>query len=155
MMYNELFKMLEERSRDDLRSYWMTIAGLQETILGPYIERAGLAGMHEYWGRIIEEENCDAEMELTSDYFEFRMRSCPSLSKNLDNDAGAFELYCDHCAGWVAPVVERHGYHLAYDMISRTEPRCVMRIYRDREKAVEFERNAKLLAGPYNKETEP
>ena len=149
LMYNELFKMLEERSRDDLKGYWMAISELQRTILGPYIERNGLAGMYEYWAHIIEEENCEADMELTDDYFEFRMNVCPSLSKNLDNDAGLCTQYCDHCAGWIQPVVERYGYHVVYDMISRSEPRCRMRIYRDREKANEFASETRLAAQPY------
>ena len=152
MMYNELFRMLEERSHGDLQDYWLEISRLQEGILGPYIDDAGLAGMQEYWSRIIEEENCEAETTLTDKYFEFRMVRCPSLSKNLDNDAGAFRLYCDHCAGWIEPVMARRGYHLVYDMISRSEPRCVMRVYRDKTKAEEYERTAALLARPFEDE---
>ena len=152
MMYNELFKMLEERSHEDLRAYWKKIAELQQTIIGPYIERDGLKGMYDYWSHIIEEENCEADMDLTEEYFEFRMHKCPSLSKNLTNDAGQFGLYCDHCAGWVEPVLKRYGYHLAYDMISRTEPRCQMRVYKDPELAAEFTKNARLPAAPYRDE---
>lgn len=152
MMYNELFKMLEERSHDDLRAYWVKISELQQTIIGPYIERDGLKGMYDYWAHIIEEENCEAEMDLTEEYFEFRMLKCPSLSKNLDNDAGLFGLYCDHCAGWVEPVMKRYGYHLAYDMISRTEPRCRMRVYKDPELAAEYTKTARLPAAPYRDE---
>jgi len=148
-MYNELFKMLEEKGHDHLQNYWRRIAILQDSILGPYIEKDGLKGMYDYWEHIRIEENCDADLELTEDYFEFRMNKCPSLSKVLDNDAGAFELYCDHCAGWVKPVVENHGYHYACDIISRTEPVCVMRIYIDRSGAEEYEKTLTLPAEPY------
>lgn len=149
MMYNELFKMLEERSHHDLQQYWRGVSELQQTILGPYIDRDGLTGMYDYWAHIIEEENCNADMELTEDYFEFRMHVCPSLAKNLDNDAGPCALYCDHCAGWIKPVIESRGYHVVYDMISRTEPRCLFRVYRDPEKAEAFSRQTQLLARPY------
>jgi hypothetical protein len=149
MMYNELFKMLEERSLGDLRAYWLEISELQKTIIGPYIERDGLKGMYDYWAHIIEEENCAADMDLTEDYFEFRMHVCPSLTKNLDNDAGQCPHYCDHCAGWVEPVLEHFGYHLVYDMISRTEPRCRMRVYRDPTKANEYAEQVQLRAQPY------
>lgn len=152
MMYNELFKMLEERSHHDLTSYWKEIASLQQSILGPYIERDGLKGMYEYWAHIIEEENCEAEMALSEEYFEFTMHRCPSLSKNLDNDAGLFPLYCDHCAGWIEPVMKRYGYHLVYDMISRTEPRCTLRVYRDAGAASDYARGARLLARPFGDE---
>ena len=149
MMYNELFRMLEERSHKDLQNYWLQISRLQESIVGPYIERAGLKGMYEYWAHIIEEENCEAHMDVNDDYFEFRMERCPSLSKNLDNDAGPFLLYCDHCSGWISPLLKKHGYYPVYDMISRTEPRCTMRVYKDKDKADEFAKTVKLLAQPY------
>ena len=148
-MYNELFKMLEEKGHDHLQKYWRRIASLQDTILGPYIEKDGLKGMYDYWEHIRIEENCDADLELTDDYFELKMNKCPSLSKALDNDAGAFELYCDHCAGWVQPVVEGRGYHYASDIISRTEPICVMRIFEDKEKAEEYKKSFVLPAKPY------
>ena len=118
--------------------YWREISRLQQTILGPFIEADGLRGMYTYWERIRVEENCEADLVLTDDYFEFRMRKCPSLTKAMDNDAGVFEFYCDHCAGWIAPIMRRYGYHLAYDMISRTEPRCIMRVYKDKDKAEAF-----------------
>ena len=148
-MYNELFKMLEEKGHEHLQRYWMRISELQETILGPYIERDGLKGMYDYWEHIRIEENCDADLKVNEEYFEFRMNKCPSLSKVLDNDAGAFELYCDHCAGWVIPVMERHGYYYAGDIISRTKPECVLRVYKDKQKAAEFLKSAKLPAKPY------
>ena len=147
--YNELFKMLGEMGPEHLRRYWLEVSKLQKTILGPCIEAEGLAGMYRYWDRIRREENCEADLELAEDYFEFRMRKCPSLTKAMDNDAGSYERYCDHCAGWIQPVVESYGYHLAYDMISRTEPRCTMRIYRDAAKAREFLSRARLPARPY------
>ena len=147
--YNELFKMLEARGHDELQKYWKVVSRRQESILDPYIERDGLKGMYEYWDRIRVEENCDAELSLTEDYFEFKMNRCPSLSKALDNDAGAFRLYCDHCAGWIYPLLERHGYHPVMDMISRSEPHCLFRVYRDRTKAVEFAARSLLPADPY------
>jgi hypothetical protein len=147
-MYNELFKMLERAGPGRLEEYWREISGLQETIVGPYIDRAGLSGMREYWDRIRIEENCDADLALSEDYFEFRMNACPSLGKVHDNDAEPSPRYCDHCAGWVEPLMARRGYFTVYDIISREEPRCVMRIYRSREGAVAYARQAKLLAAP-------
>ena len=148
-MYNELFKMLEEMGHERLQQYWQEISRLQRSILGPHIEKDGLRGMYEYWEHIRIEENCEAELAVTDDYFEFKMLKCPSLSKILDNDAGACALYCDHCAGWVEPVMRHYGYTLVYDMISRTEPRCVMRVYRDAQRAREFASRVRLPARPY------
>ncbi len=148
-MYNELFKMLEEVGHEHLQKYWMRIAGLQTTLLGPFIKKDGLKGMYDYWEHIRIEENCDADLVLTEDYFEFKMNKCPSLGKVLDNDAGAFEFYCDHCAGWVQPVISQHGFHYVSDIISRTEPQCSMRVYKDKKLADAYEKTVNLPAKPY------
>jgi len=151
-MYNELFKMLEEKGHGCLQRYWMEISTLQESIIKPYLEHDALQGLYDYFEKIRVEENCDAVMTLTNDYFEFNMRKCPSLTKVTDNDAGAFELYCDHCAGWLEPLMRKNGLYYVADMISRTEPRCHSRIYTDERKAEEFRRQVKLLAEPYGKQ---
>ncbi len=148
-MYNELFKMLEDLGHEELQRYWLEIASLQDTLLCRYIEKDGLKGMYDYWDHIRKEENCDADLRVTEDYFELQMNKCPSLSKNLDNDAGAFSMYCDHCAGWIGPVVNKYSYHLVYDIISRSDPHCLIRIYKDKNKALEFAKSTHLLARPY------
>jgi hypothetical protein len=149
-MYNELFKMLGERSEEDLEQYWLAISGLQETIIGPGFRKRGFQGMYDYWERIRIEENCDMELAITADYFEIKMKVCPSLSKNMDNDAGLYHRYCDHCAGWINPVIRGAGFYPVYDIISRTEPRCHFRVYKDRQKARHFAATAELLWDPYH-----
>lgn len=151
-MYNELFKMLRERSEEELKKYWMEVSSLQKLLVGPYIEKKGFEGMREYWDRIRIEENCEMDLNVTEEYFEFIMKKCPSLSKNLDNDAGPCEVYCDHCAGWINPVIREYGFYPVYDMISRSEPVCRFRAYKDREKAKTWADDAKLPAQPYEED---
>jgi hypothetical protein len=127
----------------------MAIGKLQESLIGPYIEKDGIKGMYDYWEHIRIEENCDAQLTLTDDYFEFNMHKCPSLSKVMDNDAEPFALYCDHCAGWEEPIMKKYGFHHVCDMISRTKPQCLLRVYKDKKKADEFRKKVKLLAEPY------
>lgn len=148
-MYNELFKMLEERGHSHLQEYWRNVSESQDMLIGPYIQKDGLKGMYDYWEKIRIEENCDAGLSLTDDYFEFVMNKCPSLSKAIDNDAGVCDLYCDHCAGWVEPIMEKYGFHYVCDMISRSEPKCMFRVYRDTAKADEFRKKIKLPLEPY------
>lgn len=74
----------------------------------------------------------------------------PPLSKNLDNDAALCLRYCDHCAGWINPVITSFGYFPVYDVISRTEPRCRFRVYKDKMKAVTYAKRAELLWDPYD-----
>ena len=144
--YNEVFKALAERGHDHLEAYWRELGRLQTIELADNFRSGGLAACRDYWARIAQEENCLADLVLTEDYFEFRMRLCPSLSKALDNDATPCELYCDHCMGWVEPVMEAAGLHAAYDIESRSEPHCVLRVYKDRDQARVFEEQAQLPA---------
>ena len=150
MFYNEVFKALEEKGHEHLVAYWRELGRLQTEELSGRFREGGLRAAHDYWQRIVEEENCKAELTLTEDYFEFHMLECPSLGKALDSDAGACPVYCDHCMAWVQPVLEAAGLHGVFDMESRTEPHCRMRVYTDARKAGEFEKEAKLPARPYD-----
>ena len=53
----------------------------------------------------------------------------------VDNDAITFEKYCDHCPGWIKPLIEKAGFFCVYDMIDRKIPRCREYIYADKLKA--------------------
>ena len=147
--YNEVFKALDARGHEHLVAYWRELGRLQVRELAEKFRTGGFAACHEYWSRIVKEENCLAEMTLTEDYFEFRMLQCPSLAKAMDNDAAPHSHYCDHCMGWVEPVMEAAGLYAAYDIESRTEPHCVFRAYKDRNLARAFEQQARVLAKPY------
>ena len=148
--YNEVFKALDSLGREHLVGYWRELGREQASKLGDRFKTGGLKACYDYWRVIEREENCEAELSLTEDYFEFRMKKCPSLSKVIDNDAAPFELYCDHCMGWIQPVMEYAGFFPVLDMISRRKPECVFRIYIDRTKALEFARRAALPSRPYD-----
>jgi hypothetical protein len=147
--YNEVFKALEEEGHQHLVAYWKELGRLQGLELAERFRRGGLKACHDYWTRIKEEENCRGELTLTDDYFEFRMEGCPSLAKVLDNDASPCALYCDHCMAWIEPVMAAAGLYVVGDMISRTEPRCIWRVFRDEAAALEYERSAALPSHPY------
>jgi len=153
--YNEVFKALLERGREHLAAYWRELGRLQAQELAERFRNGGLEACRDYWARIEQEENCLADLALTGDYFEFRMRRCPSLAKVLDNDAAPCELYCDHCMGWVEPVMRECGLHAVMDIESRSQPHCVFRVYRDAAKARAFARQARLLADPYARGDSP
>ncbi|MFP4028397.1 MAG: hypothetical protein ACLFWL_11460 [Candidatus Brocadiia bacterium] len=147
--YNEVFKALDGLGRSNLVQYWHELGKIQIRELGEQFRQGGLEAADKYWSRIKEEENCVGELILTEDYFEFRMDRCPSLSKVLDNDAEPCELYCDHCMGWIKPLMDEAGLFAVCDMVSRSEPRCVFRVYKDSEKADAFLARARLPGRPY------
>lgn len=147
--YNEVFKALEELGHEHLVAYWRRLGELQTKELAPRFREGGLRACYEYWLRIRDEENCEGELTLTDDYFEFRMNRCPSLSKVLDSDASPCQFYCDHCMGWIQPVMEASGLHAVMDMRSRSVPHCVFRVYRDKAEARAYAQQAELLSLPY------
>lgn len=142
--YNEVFKFLESAGEEHLQSYFLEISHNQEKHILDLIRTSGFAGMEEYWSRIRDEENCDLDIDVNADRFELRMNLCPSLTKAKDNDAERFRRYCDHCAGWIGPIMDKTGYHLVYDVIDRDKPQCVMRIFKDAGKARDAEDLAAL-----------
>ena len=148
--YNEVFKVLMEKSYDDFIGYWRQLGKIQTIELTEKFRKGGLQACYDYWSRIRDEENCDADVTLTDDYFEFRQNVCPSLAKALDNDAETCEIYCDHCMAWIEPAVTAAGLYPTNDMESRTEPYCVFRIYTDKDKAEAFIADAVLPAHPYD-----
>lgn len=147
--YNEVFKALSERGHEHLVAYWRDIGRWQIKELGERFRKGGLQACYEYWNWTREEENCEAELTLTDDYFDYRMHKCPSLGKVTDNDATPSPLYCDHCMGWILPVMEYTGLYAVMDMHSRTEPHCHFRIYTDKAKADEFAAKGVLVSRPY------
>ena len=147
--YNEVFKALRDLSAEALRDYWREVGALQTAELAERFREGGLQACRDYWERIRVEENCEADLRLTDDFFEFQMRRCPSLSKALDSDGGVCEVYCDHCMGWIELVMDAAGLHAVMDMKSRTTPECLFRVYADKAKAAAFAKEATLVSRPY------
>jgi len=147
--YNEGFKALRELGGEHLQDYWREIGRIKIRNYAEAFREGGLRAAYDYWQRTSETENCRGELILTDDYFEFRMDRCPSVTKILDNDAAPCELYCDHCMGWIEPLMNASGLHAVMDMESRSEPHCRFRIYKDKKKAEPFAQKAVLLARPY------
>jgi len=145
--YNEVFKFLEAQGQEVLEQYWLEISKNQERHTLDLFQTKGLEGMYEYWEHIRIEENCDLDIELHEDRLELHMHKCPSLSKVMDNDATPMSRYCDHCAGWIGPIMDKVGYHLVYDVIDRTRPQCTMKVFKDAAAAKAVEPDAKLLMG--------
>lgn len=141
--YNEIFKYLLKQGPQAIAEYYQTISRHQETHCLKRFQERGLQGMYEYWQDIIREENCDAEGVLEADKcFQFNMHKCPSLSKVIDNDAGASPIYCNHCAGWIFPIMTKLGYYIVYDLVGLEIPRCQFAVFKNLEDAQDFKKLA-------------
>ncbi len=133
--YNEVFKFLEAQGLGHLEKYWLEISRHQERHCLELFKEQGLQGMYDYWEHIRIEENCDMTLELSDDCLTLNMNKCPSLSKVLDNDATPSKRYCDHCAGWIGPVLRKAGYYYITVTGEPDVPTCEFWIYDDKSKA--------------------
>jgi hypothetical protein len=73
--------------------------------------RAGLAGLFETWVATGRDEACDWTFTLDEarNVLRWDMRQCPSKGFLLAHDLNADEDYCDHCMGWMVPLLKEVG----------------------------------------------
>ena len=70
--------------------------------------RGPLRGLYKTWVGTGEEENCDWTFTLDEEKNVLRwdMRECPSKGFLIRHDLNADEDYCNHCMGWIIPMLE-------------------------------------------------
>jgi len=71
----------------------------------------GLRALYEVWVGTGQDEHCDWTFTLDEDKNVLRwdMRECRSKSFLIQNDLNADEDYCNHCMGWIIPMLEGVG----------------------------------------------
>ena len=70
----------------------------------------GLAGMEEYWGHTLVEEEAGYVASRGRDYYRIDMFACPSLGLLLRRGRQYYHDYCQHCMAWVGPVLAECGF---------------------------------------------
>ncbi len=131
--YNEVFKFLD--AENGLETYYNEISRHQEIHCLKLFQEKGLAGMDEYWGHIRKEENCKSESRIEGDIRFSHMKVCPSLSKVLDSDAEPCAKYCEHCPGWVGPLMAKCGFFYVDNIMGERQPECRSFMTKNPEKA--------------------
>ena len=72
----------------------------------------GFDGMAKYWGHTLAEESPDQGFAIarTNEVFRIDMTDCPSKGFLLRNGLEQHRDYCDHCMGWVGPMLHDAGF---------------------------------------------
>jgi hypothetical protein len=102
--------------QDAVRNLWsQAIGGESQQAYTDAARRAGLRGLLEVWTQTGRDENCDWTFTLdeSANTLRWDMRHCPSKGFLLDHDLNADEDYCDHCIGWMAPLLAGVGVEVA------------------------------------------
>ncbi len=73
--------------------------------------KAGLAGLYHTWVKTGQDEACDWTFTLDEarNVLRWDMRRCPSKGFLIAQDCNADEDYCDHCMGWMIPLLDQVG----------------------------------------------
>lgn len=112
--YEWTFAWLERAGGHALvRAYWdEAIHRDSQRHAGELIRREGFDGMARYWGHTLLEESPDQGFSIQRgpDVFRIDMHACPSKGFLLRNGLEQHHDYCDHCMGWVGPMLRAAGF---------------------------------------------
>ena len=101
-----------------LRDYWSeAIARDSQRHARDLIVREGFAGMAKYWQHTLTEESPQLAFQITSrpDGFRIDMHDCPSKGFLLRNGLHQHRDYCDHCMGWIGPMMREAGFVIDHE----------------------------------------
>jgi hypothetical protein len=101
-----------------LRDYWQTAIGEDsQRHAREAIRRHGFDGMAEYWGHTLAEESPELGFTLTrhAEVFRIDMHDCPSKGFLLRNGLEQYRDYCDHCIGWIGPIMREAGFVIDHE----------------------------------------
>ena len=110
--YEWTFEWLRRQGGDAfVRRYWdEAIHQDSQRHAADLIMANGIEGMKKYWGHSLAEEEADCKITATDKVFRIDMHACPSKGFLLGNKLEQYPDYCDHCMGWIGPLLKRAGY---------------------------------------------
>ena len=79
------------------------------------IKSLGFEGMKQYWNHSLEEEAAGYVMKVTDSIYRIDMHTCPSKGFLISNGLCQYHDYCDHCMGWVNPLMKEAGFVIDHE----------------------------------------
>ena len=110
--YEWTFEWLRRNGGEPLvRDYWSHAIGEDsqrhaEALIAP----KGIPGMIEYWGHTLDHEAAGYTCTATDTLYRIDMHECPSKGFLIRNGLEQYHDYCDHCMGWIGPLLKRAGF---------------------------------------------
>lgn len=110
--YEWTFAWLEQRGgKELLQRYWdKAIHKDSQQHAAKLISERGFAGMQEYWGHSLVQEGAGYKTSATDKVFRIDIHECPSKGFLLRNKLEQHSDYCDHCIGWIGPMLKKSGF---------------------------------------------
>ena len=110
--YEWTFAWLEQRGGHPLvKAYWEeAIRTDSQRHAAALILPEGIEGMKTYWGATLDHEGAGYALTTTADVFRVDMHDCPSKGFLIRNGLVQYGDYCDHCMGWIGPLMKDAGF---------------------------------------------
>lgn len=131
--YSELFKYLDKKKgKREVEKYWEYVSdNYVKPLLGEKVKKYGIEGCFLYWGKSLNEENCDFTIIYNEDEktFEIKMYGCPS--KGMLNKlayTNPYPDYCEHCGILYSRVLEKYGFTIDYNFAEVKQAKCNLKI---------------------------
>jgi len=96
-----------------VRDYWLQAISIDsQRHARELILQQGVDGMKRYWGHTLQEESPDLGFTIhaTDSLFRIDIQECPSKGFLLRNGLQQYRDYCDHCIGWIGPLMKDAGF---------------------------------------------
>lgn len=115
--YDWTFEWLRQQGGEPLvRHYWdEAIHQDAQRHASELIRKEGFAGMAAYWGHTLDHEGAGYHTTAGEGVFRIDMQDCPSKGFLLRNGLGAYHDYCDHCMGWIGPMLKQAGFAVDHE----------------------------------------
>ena len=115
--YEWTFEWLREQGGHDLvLDYWENAIYRQsQTHAMALILQKGFDGMREYWGHTLEHEAAGYAATEAPGVYRIDMHQCPSKGFLIRNGLVQFHDYCDHCMGWIGPLMRDAGFVIDHE----------------------------------------
>jgi len=110
--YEWTFAWLQRQGGAELlKQYWdEAIHRDAQSHAAELILQKGIAGMQEYWGHSLSQEGGSHYTTAAENAFRIDIHDCPSKGFLLRNGLEQHEDYCDHCIGWIGPMLKRAAF---------------------------------------------
>ena len=115
--YDWTFEYLRRQYGEEaVQRYWAeAIAFDSQNHANVLIQAKGLAGMAEYWGDTLQSEEAGFRTLQQPDYFRIDMVDCPSKGLLIKLNQEEYHDYCQHCMGWIKPIMDRAGFLIDHE----------------------------------------
>lgn len=112
--YDWTFEWLRLQGGKELvRDYWVeAIQQDSQLHARDLIQSHGIEGMQAYWGHTLIEEGAGYQTASTQTLFRIDMHDCPSRGFLIRNRLNQYHDYCDHCIGWIGPMMREASFEV-------------------------------------------